>query len=61
MNRNVLLTNTAVAYTAHETEYKIGKTTYVVSSVFNDTNKKDINKVIERLVIKEVKNDKSAA
>ncbi len=57
----MLLTNTAVVNTAQETEYKIGKTTYVVSSVFNDTNKKDINKIIERLVIKEVNNDKSVA
>ena len=47
--------NTAVENTATETvsEYKIGHTTYTVTTVFNPASKESLTDILKRLIIRE--------
>ena len=53
MRRNVSSTNSAIVSGKKTTEYVFGKTTYLVNSYFNTDKKRDINKIIEHLALKE--------
>lgn len=56
MIRNVL-TNTAVVK-GKSSSYTLGKTVYAVNSFFN--KKREINKIIERLALKEAEKNSAA-
>ena len=51
MNNNT----TAVENTATETvsEYKIGRTTYIVKLVFNPASKESLSDILKRLIVRE--------
>ena len=53
MRKNVSSSNAAVVSGKKTTEYVFGKTTYLVNSYFNTDKKRDINKIIEHLALKE--------
>ena len=57
MIRNVSITNSAVV-NGKSAEYISGKTVYAVNSFFN--KKREINKIIERLVLKEAEKNSAA-
>lgn len=57
MIRNVSITNSAVV-NGKSAEYISGKTVYAVNSFFN--NKRKINKIIERLALKEAEKNSAA-
>lgn len=57
MIRNVSITNSAVV-NGKSAEYISGKTVYAVNSFFN--KKREISKIIERLVLKETEKNSAA-
>ena len=57
MIKNVSITNSAVV-SGKSAEYISGKTVYAVNSFFN--KKREISKIIERLVLKEAEKNSAA-
>lgn len=57
MIKNVSITNSAVV-NGKSAEYISGKTVYAVNSFFN--KKREISKIIERLVLKEAEKNSAA-
>ena len=54
MRRNVQSTTTVETETKKSTEYNFGRTTYIVHSIFAENSSKDVEYIIERLVLNEV-------
>lgn len=54
MIRNVQSTTSVATAINKPTEYNFGKTTYIVNSIFADNSSKDIEHIVERLVLNEV-------
>ena len=54
MRRNVQSTTAVETASNKPTEYNFGKTTYIVHSIFAENSSKDVEHIIERLVLNEV-------
>lgn len=62
MIRNVQSTTTVATANTKTSEYNFGKTTYIVNPIFDNSAKKDIEHIVERLVLNEVEeNEKNFA
>ena len=62
MIRNVQSTTAVATASTKPSEYNFGKTTYIVNSIFDNSAKKDIEHIVERLVLNEVEeNEKNFA
>ena len=59
MRRNVQSTTAVETATKKPTEYNFGKTTYIVRSIFADNSSKDVEHIIERLVLNEIEENKN--
>ena len=59
MRRNVQSTTAVEAANNKPTEYNFGKTTYIVNSIFADNSSKDVEHIIERLVLSDVEENKN--
>jgi len=58
MIRNVQSTTAVATANNKPTEYNFGKTTYIVNSIFADNSSKDVEHIVERLVMNEVEDNK---
>lgn len=54
MIRNVQSTTSVATEISNPSEYNFGKTTYIVNSIFADNSSKDVEHIVERLVLNEV-------
>ncbi|MBD5130157.1 MAG: hypothetical protein HDT43_09565 [Ruminococcaceae bacterium] len=62
MIRNVQSTTAVATASSKPSEYNFGKTTYIVNSIFADNSSKDLEHIVERLVLNEVEeNEKNFA
>lgn len=62
MIRNVQLTTAVATEISKPSEYNFGKTTYIVNSIFADNSSKDLEHIVERLVLNKVEeNEKNFA
>ena len=59
MRRNVQSTTAVETANNKPTEYNFGKTTYIINSIFADNSSKDVEHIIERLVLNEVEENKN--
>ena len=59
MRRNVQSTTAVDTANNKPTEYYFGKTTYIVRSIFADNSSKDVEHIIERLVLNEIEENKN--
>ena len=59
MRRNVQSTTAVETETKKPTEYNFGKTTYIVHSIFAENSSKDVEHIIERLVLNEVEENEN--
>ena len=59
MRRNVQSTTAVEKANNKPTEYNFGKTTYIVNSIFADNSSKNVEHIIERLVLSDVEENKN--
>ena len=59
MRRNVQSATAVETASNKPTEYNFGKTTYIVHSIFAENSSKDVEHIIERLVLNEVEENEN--
>ena len=59
MRRNVQSTTAVETANNKPTEYNFGKTTYIVKSIFADNSSKNVEHIIEHLVLSDVEENKN--